>query len=124
MPKPCRSLGIVRGPSATRELLCADGTRPGVGECVSPDTSQTPPPTPPAPQPPERNSAYEWAARGTTLAVTNGVKVAGIAGFLHEVFGPTTARDSVLMACVVFVVGADKAESVLLRAIDKLFSPD
>lgn len=62
------------------------------------------------------------AAAASTLVITNVTKIAGIVVFLNETLIRPTGRDSVIASCALFVLGAQAAENVILRAIDRLFA--
>lgn len=61
------------------------------------------------------------AARGSTLLLTNITKLAGLVIALHEALGKDHAQAVVLAVAATFVLGAQVAENVLIRAIDRFF---
>lgn len=56
-----------------------------------------------------------------TIVVTNSGKLLGLAGAFNEFFVRPEARNSVLVLCGLFVMGAQAAENIALRSIDRFF---
>jgi hypothetical protein len=64
------------------------------------------------------------AARGSTLAITNLTKVAGIFLAVNEALGSTPADHGILAVAALFVLGAQVAENIILGAIDRFFGKE
>lgn len=66
----------------------------------------------------QRRSPVSGAARGTTLLVTNLIKLAGVVVAVNEAF---TTRDAVVLATAAFMMaGAQASENVLLAVLDRI----
>lgn len=63
----------------------------------------------------------EQTARGSTLLVSNLLKLVGAAVFVNEAVLTGRGRTSVLAVCALFVLGTQVAENALMRAIDRIF---
>ena len=60
-------------------------------------------------------------ARSSTLVLTNVTKLVGLGIAINEMVLRTDARNSVIAFCAVCVLGAQFAENVVLKFIDRLF---
>jgi hypothetical protein len=73
----------------------------------------------PEPQPSQQQAAR--VSRLTAYIVTNGTKVVGVYLILKEASRETT-RDSVLLAGAFLALGAQAAEDIILRIVDRIFN--
>lgn len=63
----------------------------------------------------------EQTVRGSTLVVSNLLKLVGAGVFVNEVVVTGQGRTPVLAVCALFVLGTQVAENALMRAIDRMF---
>ena len=77
-------------------------------------------PSPKRERTPRRNGSAV-KARGSTELLAKLVQVSGVVGFFLEWSQPGPAQDSVLVVCVIFVVGVEAAKNVAIHFIDRLF---
>jgi hypothetical protein len=71
--------------------------------------------------PPEQSSESASRYKGQAIWVTNVTKVVGLVIGAGEAFLHDHPRREIVLMCVVFVVGAQAVENIVLRAIDRLF---
>lgn len=86
---------------------------------MSAPTSRPDPPSPPSPRP-SRGSGIQ--ARWSTLALTNLTKLVGLGLAVNEAAIRANARDSVIGFCALCVLGAQVAENIILRVIDRVLA--
>lgn len=72
------------------------------------------------PEPQQSQQQAARATRATTYIVTNGTKVVGVYLILKEASRETT-RDSVLLAGAFLALGAQAAEDIILKIVDRFF---
>jgi len=60
--------------------------------------------------------------RGSTLVISNLIKLIGVGIALNEMVIRPDARDSVIAFCALCVLGTQAAEDIFLRVIDRIFS--
>lgn len=80
------------------------------------------PQPPPSREPPQSTRSGSLSApQGWTLVVSNLTKLVGVGIAINEAVLRSDARNSVILMCVIFVLGVQAGEGVLLRIIDRLF---
>jgi hypothetical protein len=67
------------------------------------------------------SSASASRYKGQTVWVTNITKIVGLGMGAGEAFLQDHPRREIVLLCVVFVVGAQAVENIILRGIDRLF---
>jgi hypothetical protein len=72
----------------------------------------------------EEKSRSAVKARGSTELLAKLIQLSGVVGFFLEWSQPGPAQDSVLVVCVIFVVGVEAAKNVAIHFIDRLFDRD
>jgi hypothetical protein len=70
-------------------------------------------------QPTQESAASTWSVG--TLVVTNATKVAGLVIALNEAMVRDERDAAVMIVAAVMMIGAQAAEQILLRAIDRFF---
>lgn len=65
-----------------------------------------------------RSSPAHWG----TLLVTNIIKLSGVGIAVNEIVLRPSARESVIAFCALCVMGAQAAEDLALKLIDRMFS--
>lgn len=60
--------------------------------------------------------------RGLTVVVTNLIKLGGLALAVNEIMIRPELRESAIAFCALCILGAQAAEDMFLRAIDRFFS--
>jgi hypothetical protein len=70
--------------------------------------------------PRQRRNGGAASAPWATLLITNAPKLIGLYIAVQEAHRPN-ARDSIIAFCALCIVGAQVAENVLLRAVDRFF---
>jgi hypothetical protein len=78
--------------------------------------------TPKAPD--ERSSASGSRAKLATVWVTNLTKSVGLLGGAKQVLLVEHPDRNTVILCIVFVIGAQAVEDIVMRAIDRIFSTE
>jgi hypothetical protein len=69
-----------------------------------------------------RSSVSGSRAKLATVWVTNATKAIGLLGGAKQVLLVEHPDRNVVILCIVFVIGAQAVEDIVMRAIDKVFS--
>jgi hypothetical protein len=72
--------------------------------------------------PGERSSVSGSRAKLATVWVTNATKAVGLLGGAKQVLLVDHPDRNIVILCVVFVIGAQAVEDIVMRAIDRVFS--